>query len=277
MFADDTNLFHTFPENHTHINLNNIDHQLDRIFHWCRANKLTVNQIKTNYIIFRSSRKSISLEGSLHINNAVIDEVEATSFVGVIIDRHLTWVNHVQMVNSIIRKKVGILFRIRQFIPKYILTLIYKTFIQPHITYGVEVWGSTYPSHLNSILLSQKMAARAITFSDFTAHSTALFNQLNILDIFQLHKLQICSFMYDLVNNNLPHCLTNYCSLPPHSYSTRHREQRNLFIPTIHTTYGKFAISYTGTVLWNSLPLDIKSKTSRNTFRNSLKKYLLRN
>ena len=107
--------------------------------------------------------------------------------------------------------------------PQSILLLIYKTFIQPHITYGLEVWGSTYRSHLTCILTSQKMAARAITSSDRTVCSNQLFNQLHILNIFNQHKLQICTFMYDLLNGNLPHHFTQYCSFPTHYYNTRHK------------------------------------------------------
>ena len=49
------------------------------------------------------------------------------------------------------------------------------------------------------------MAVRIITFSDFTEHTASLFNQLHIFDIYKLHKLQIGSFIYDLVHSDLPH------------------------------------------------------------------------
>ena len=128
---------------------------------------------------------------------------------------------------------------------------------------------SVFTSALTGI--SQKMAVRAMTFNDFTAHSSNLFRQLHILDILKVHKLQTCSFMYELVNNNLPHHLTNNCSVPSHCYSTRRKEKGNLFVPAANTTMGKFANSYTGTTLWNNLPCDIRSKPSLNSFRQSLK------
>ena len=116
---------------------------------------------------------------------------------------------HIQTINKCIRKKVGILFKLRHFVPKNILVLLYKAFIQPHLSYGVEVWGSTYKSNLNCIYLSQKMAMRAITFSPLRTDSKALFQSLNISNIFQLHELLVPTFMYDLVKGVLPHSLWN--------------------------------------------------------------------
>ena len=257
--------------------MNLVDTQLHLVFDWCNANKLTINHLKTNYILFRSYKRSISVHGALHINNKVINEVESASFVGILIDRHLNWSKHIQMINSTIRKKVGILFKLRQFIPTNILILLYKTLIQPHISYGLEVWGSTYPSYLQTIFLSQKMAVRAITFSNFQTHTAHLFKQLYILDIYKLYKLHVCSFIYNLINNNLPHSLLVYCQFPVHSYSTRHKNKGNLFVPSVNTSMGKFAISYAGPLLWNSLPDHIKAKPTLNSFRHSLKTWLLQN
>ena len=91
--------------------------------------------------------------------------VDKASFVGVTIDKHLTWKDHIKDVNNCIRKKAGILFKLRNVVPKYIFVLLYKAFIQPNITYGLEVWGSTFPSYLNPILITQKMCVRSILHS----------------------------------------------------------------------------------------------------------------
>ena len=133
-----------------------VDVHFSKVVTWCNANKLTINHLKTNYIVFRTNKRKVALCGSLHINNKEIDEVDETCFVGVILDKNLNWSKHAHKVNSIVRKKVGIIFRLSQFIPQSILLLIYKTFIQPHVTYGLEVWGSTYRSHLTCILTFKK-------------------------------------------------------------------------------------------------------------------------
>lgn len=275
LFADDSNLFHTFPEGQKEIDMTEVNTNLQIVSDWCNANKLTINLQKTSYMLIRNQRRQINVQGQLAISEAEIIEVDSSLFVGIKIDKHLTWKPHIQMVNKCIRQKVGILFRLRHFVPRNILVLLYKTFIQPHISYGIEVWGSTYKSHLNCILYTQKMAIRTITFSHFMSRSAPLFYELKILDINKFYELSLCTFMYDLVHNNLPHCLTDYCDKIEHRYNTRKREKGHLRIPLYKTTQGKFSVTCVGTRLWNELPDEIKNKGSRNTFRKHLNDYLM--
>ena len=61
---------------------------------------------------------------------------------------------------------------------------LYYTLIYPYIVYCNCAWSSTYVSNLNRIYYLQKRAVRAITNSDYRAHSAPLFSKLGILDIF---------------------------------------------------------------------------------------------
>ena len=50
---------------------------------------------------------------------------------------------------------------------------------------------------------------RAITNSDYRAHSAPLFSKLGILDIFQVNTFEIAKFMFYYRNNLLPPLLLN--------------------------------------------------------------------
>ena len=156
LFADDSNLFHTFSAGESTIDLDKVNVHLEKVSNWCNANKLTINLSKTNYMIMSGSRKVIQVKGLLKMSNTTLNEVAVASFVGLNIDKHLTWKPHIEIVNKSIRKKIGIIYRLRSCVPQKILILLYKTLVQPHITYGIEVWGSTYETNLKCILLSPK-------------------------------------------------------------------------------------------------------------------------
>ena len=104
------------------------------------------------------------------------------------------------MVHECIRKRVGVLYRLRQFMSRRVLLLLYKTF--------GEVWGSNYEKNMKCLLLSQKMALRVITFSPIRTHSQPIFRELKLLNMYQLHKLSICVFMYQLLNDKLPQSIS---------------------------------------------------------------------
>ena len=50
---------------------------------------------------------------------------------------------------------------------KHILVMLYYSLIYPFLTYGVHVWGLTFPSFLTQLFSIQKKAIRIIiSFSD---------------------------------------------------------------------------------------------------------------
>ena len=242
---------------------------------WCFVNKLTINLKKTNYMLIKGQRQVCETRGILTLSDTVIDRVSVASFVGIQIDEALMWKEQVKNVNKCIRRKIGLLCKLRHYVPQKILMLLYKSFIQPHILYGIEVWGSCYKSNLNCILLAQKMAMRVITFSPFRTSSNALFVRLQVLDVYNLFNHSVSTFVYDLQKGHLPHSLMDYFDLMNHMYRTRGRDKLMLRLPKCNTTHGTFSISFIGAKLWNNLPINIKEEKTRSLFRKNLRIRLL--
>ena len=82
IFADDTNLFHTFPACENYIDMLQINRHLQDVINWCRVNKLTIKISTTNYIVIRGRHRSVNILGEMKIANIVIKEVDGVSFVG---------------------------------------------------------------------------------------------------------------------------------------------------------------------------------------------------
>ena len=119
------------------------------------------------------------------------------------------------------------------------------------------------------------MAMRAITFSPLRTSSGPLFTSLGVLDVFDLHKLAVSTFVYDLHKGHLSHSLTQYYEMMNHAYRTRGKEHSMLRLPKCKTTHGTFSISFVGTKFWNSLPQNIREERTRFSFRRNLKNHLL--
>ena len=74
-----------------------------KLINWLYVNKLSVNVLKTNYMIF-SLRKNIIPIQNVYINNIVINYVTTTKFLGIIIDNKLTWCEHISHIKRKISK-----------------------------------------------------------------------------------------------------------------------------------------------------------------------------
>ena len=63
------------------------------------------------------------------------------------------------------------------------------------LTYGLIVWGDTYATTLNAVVVLQKKAVQIITYSNRDAHSSPLFSQLGLIklmDLVTIHTAFLC-------------------------------------------------------------------------------------
>ena len=102
LFADDTNIFFSHDDMSKLMNVANS--QMQNISEWLRANMLSLNEKKTNFMIFRPRQKRQTFDLSLKINSRKIDHVKETMFLGVILDEHISWKSHISHIASKISK-----------------------------------------------------------------------------------------------------------------------------------------------------------------------------
>ena len=91
----------------------------------------------------------------------------------------------------------------------------------PFITYCNTVWSSTYVTYLNRIYYLQKRAVRAVTNSDFRAHTAPLFAKLDIryFKLIYFTLLDSCSVIIRKFYHQ--YFIIFLCSNQLHSYNTR--------------------------------------------------------
>ena len=156
------------------------------------------------------------------------------------LDEHLTWKYHINFVCKQIAKSIGILSRTHFYLSCKTKLTLYYTLIYPYITYCNSTWSSTYVSNLNRIYYLQKRAVRAITNSEYRAHTAPLFSKLEILDIFQVNTLDTAKFMFRYHNNLLPPLFCNLfmTNSQVHRYLDMTQEQLVIIecIPVVRTS-----------------------------------------
>src|SRR6218665_1708995 len=120
VFADDSNIFLSGANLEKLIELANTE--LKIASDWFKANKLSLNLNKTNYMIFRSTNKKISsTTKEINTDNVIIPRVVSTKFLGVYVDQHLKWNIHIEEFSKKISKNISIIKRISHLLPKQTL------------------------------------------------------------------------------------------------------------------------------------------------------------
>ena len=194
LFSDDTSTFYSHSDPKQLISVLNIE--LIDVDIWMKTNKLSVNIKKTSYIIFKPKQKLFNINSPIVYDNQYLKQEQVVKCLGVYIDENLTWKSHINYVCKKISKSIGIIYRSRsELSTKTKLSLCYTLFY-PYLSYCNIVWSSTYVTSLNRILLLQKRALRAITNSDYRAHSVPLFIQLKFLHIYKVNSFHIAKFTF---------------------------------------------------------------------------------
>ena len=90
----------------------------------------------------------------------LLERKHYVKYLGFLIDSTLTWRQHILFISSRISKSLGIISRLRHFVPTDTLLSIYQSLIQPYITYGIALWGQAAQTNLDKLLILQKRVVR---------------------------------------------------------------------------------------------------------------------
>ena len=108
-----------------------------------------------------------------------------------------------------ISTSIGIIARLRHFIPLHTLHHIYRSLIQPYLLYGIVVWGRAGKIYRTKILCLQKRALRLMFFGDYKSHAIPFFISSNLLPLDLLYFKSVATLMHDVFNNLSPPQITN--------------------------------------------------------------------
>ena len=123
--------------------------ELKKVYLWFCTNRLMLNVKKATCIIFNSINKATSnLSPCIRLVNNDIPISHYAKILGVIIDKNLTWHDHIHYISGKISKGVGILCKHKYMLPMSILKLICNTIISPYISYCNIVLGG--PTQIGS-------------------------------------------------------------------------------------------------------------------------------
>ena len=113
---------------------NTLNTELSHVSNWIESNKLTLNAIKTSYMVsFSLMIQPPNIE--ISIDNLILEQASEYKFLREIIDDKLTWKSHILEVITKFCKINGILYKIRDNIAKNSLRQIYLSIAYPHLLY----------------------------------------------------------------------------------------------------------------------------------------------
>ena len=142
-------------------------------------------------------------------------------------------------------KTVGLIAKLKHFVPQHTLLSIYRASILPYLSYGLIVWGQASKTHLTKILLLQKKVIRFIFFANRKVHAIPLFIDANILPISFLYFKSVSYLMHDIHTNSAPSKIVNLFS---------QNNMYNMYIKKFNLEKLRQAVPIFGAKVWNEIP-----------------------
>ena len=217
---------------------------------WFKANKLSLNIKKTKFMVFHQPNCSLQ-SYKLSIDKTEIEHANLFKFLGLTITENMSWKPHISETALRVSRSIGILSKLRQVFPRYIILTLYYSLIMPHLTYHLIIWG-----HENEKLYKlQKKAIRLVTNTSRHSHTTPLFKSLHLLNLPDIHSLMLLKLYYKFLQNDLPEyfrSMTFSQTCHVHNHETRNRHK--LVTPSLKHCFATKIIRHKIIYLVNLLP-----------------------
>lgn len=275
LFADDSNMFLSGKNIDELVNSMNIE--MEKVTDWLNVNKLSLNLKKTHYMIFRGRRTKLNVNSKLIINNTVIAMEKKTKFLGVIIDENLLFKNHILYVKGKISRSLGILYKCRKYFDSDTLLMLYSSFVYPHFTYCLSVWGNTCKTYLKPLVLLQDRAIRLISGVKKGHDMSILFEKYKLLPFHKIYMYSVQCFNFKFHHSILPEIFNTFFKRNSDVHQRNTKSKDLLHVPICRSEPRSISISFSGVRCYNYFYSRVNLGSTLNQYKINLKIYLCTN
>ena len=221
---------------------------------WLKANKISLNASKTEFLLFRHPNKPINYDLKLRLDGKRLYPSKYVKYLGILIDSHLNWKYHIKALVPKLARANGMLAKIRHYVNSDSLRSIYFAIFASIMNYGAQIWGQNLNENVKRVIKLQDKSIRIINFANYQEPVSKLYQKSKILKFADNIKLNNYLYVHDSLNRKLPPCLQdNFQYLHDlHKQTTRNSVQHCVKLPKSYTlSYGIHSIDGQAARAWN--------------------------
>ena len=140
------------------------------------------------------------------------------------LDKNISWEEHIRTVETKLAKNIGLLYRTKPLLEEKSPRSIYFAYIHSYLNYANIAWASTYRTKLKAIHFHQKHAVCIVSNEDKLTHFRPLLRSLNALTAYQINLYQDLAFMYKHDKKKALLTLSELIEKPFHKHLTKFSE-----------------------------------------------------
>ena len=282
IYADDTQLYITFRPIPSQISLA-IDRSADcvtTIKTWMADNFLKCNEDKTDFTIFGTRQLLTKLPPGLCLpfgDPEPITVNPAVKNLGVIFDQSLTFKEHITKVCKSSYFQLHNLRCIRKYLDPDASALAVHAFVTSKLDCCNSLYYGIADNQIKRLQCIQNTAAKLLSGAKKFDHVTPILKELHWLPVRFRVMYKFLTLTYKAIEGSSPVYLAILIDVYVPPARLRSADDRHLlYEPLARKKCGSRAFQNAAPVLWNSLPLEIRSCPSLSLFQAALKTHLFR-
>ena len=199
IYADDTAALST----NTNANMasDELQKYVDKIYRWYKLWRIKVNESKSTHVTFTLRRETCP---NIQINGIQIPQSNHVKYLGLHLDRRLTWREHIwtkrKQLNLKIRKMFWLMGRKSRLSLESKL-ILYKCVIKPIWTYGIQLWGKASKTNLEIIERFQSKCLRDIVQAPWFVPNELIRKDLKVITVQKEIDLTLARYKKRLANH----------------------------------------------------------------------------
>ena len=177
---------------------------LDLLSEWYEKWRVKINQNKSIHTTFTLKQ---GICPNITLNNVLIPSSDTVKYLGLVLDKRLTWKKHLQTkrltLNNRMRMLSPLLIR-NKYSTLNTKLITYKSLLKPIWTYGLQLWGAAKKSNTNRIQTFQNISLRRLTNAPPYISNHTLHNDLHMKTVNEEARIFYTRFHKKLQTHSNP-------------------------------------------------------------------------
>ena len=271
-YGDDRTIYESGKPNDIQMTTGKLNSSLENLEQWSNENSLAINAMKTKFLISGSKklydRHQIKEKAiSLSLGGELIELDEKPRLLGVHLDKHLDWSNHLKELSSSCYGKLSVLKKLKHFTTLKLRKQLAESLVLTKVDFNDYVYSPLTITQLNKLQRLQKAAA-SFVLGRYASSTDIL--KLNWLPIVKRREFNCMKMTFKAIHNeNWPS--VNRIDIKKTNRTLRNSNELKLSTSMIRDTFQDIASK-----LFNKLPKAIREQKSLTSFCTKLKEDLKR-
>ena len=270
-YADDTQLYLSIEPSNVNDLIFTLEQCIEDVKAWMHVNKLKLNDDKTEAILINPKKYEI-YNDHLSIGEENVKFANSAKNLGVYIDENLSMNCHITNLSKAVYLEIRKLKHMSKFVSESSLKTLATSFVLSRLDYCNALFKSMNSYQFDKLQRLQNFAAKVVLGKSLYDHVTPCLIELHWLPVKFRVDYKIAVLTFKCLNGLAPQYLSDLIHVYVPSRSLRSASQNLLETKlTKFKTLGDRSFSFTAPCIWNSLPFELRSEKSIDTFKKKLK------